>query len=113
MKGKNKAEDMDPKKQKKFEKEEKEFRKKFKYDGEIQVLYQVTIISPLNNKKWSGKDLPLKAGEKLDVIVKAQDDKLICRNEEGKFGYVSTSHVVDDGEIYDDIGGDDCIYDND
>lgn len=30
MKGKNKAEDMDPKKQKKFEKEEKEFRKKFK-----------------------------------------------------------------------------------
>ncbi|XP_044000118.1 FYN-binding protein 1 isoform X2 [Gambusia affinis] len=113
MKGKNKAEDMDPKKQKKFEKEEKEFRKKFKYDGEIQVLYQVTIISPLNNKKWSGKDLPLKAGEKLDVIVKAQDDKLVCRNEEGKFGYVSTSHVVDDGEIYDDIGGDDCIYDND
>ncbi|XP_014886220.1 FYN-binding protein isoform X2 [Poecilia latipinna] len=113
MKGKNKAEDMDPKKQKKFEKEEKEFRKKFKYDGEIQVLYQVTIISPLNNKKWSGKDLPLKAGEKLDVIVKAQDDKMVCRNEEGKFGYVSTSHVVDDGEIYDDIGGDDCIYDND
>ncbi|XP_008422271.1 FYN-binding protein isoform X2 [Poecilia reticulata] len=113
MKGKNKAEDMDPKKQKKFEKEEKEFRKKFKYDGEIQVLYHVTIISPLNNKKWSGKDLPLKAGEKLDVIVKAQDDKMICRNEEGKFGYVSTSHVVDDGEIYDDIGGDDCIYDND
>ncbi|XP_023194566.1 FYN-binding protein 1 isoform X1 [Xiphophorus maculatus] len=113
MKGKNKAEDMDPKKQKKFEKEEKEFRKKFKYDGEIQVLYQVTIISPLNNKKWSGKDLPLKAGEKLDVIVKAQDDKLVCRNDEGKFGYVSTGHVVDDGEIYDDIGGDDCIYDND
>ncbi|XP_015238247.1 PREDICTED: FYN-binding protein isoform X1 [Cyprinodon variegatus] len=113
MKGKNKAEDMDPKKQKKFEKEEKEFRKKFKYEGEIKVLSQVTITSTLNVKKWSGKDLPVKAGEELDVIVKAQGDKLICRNEEGKFGYVSTSHVVDDGEIYDDIGGDDCIYDND
>ncbi|XP_047228755.1 FYN-binding protein 1 isoform X2 [Girardinichthys multiradiatus] len=113
MKSKSKTEDMDPKKQKKFEKEEKEFRKKFKYDGEIQVLYQVTITSSLNNKKWGGKDLLVKAGEKLDVIVKAQDGKLLCRNEEGKFGYVSTGHVVDDGEIYDDIGGDECIYDND
>ncbi|XP_012731878.2 FYN-binding protein 1 isoform X1 [Fundulus heteroclitus] len=113
MKGKGKAEDMDPKKQKKFEKEEKEFRKKFKYEGEIKVLYQVTIISPLNNKKWGGKDLPVKAGEKLDVICKSQDDKLLCRSDEGKFGHVSTSLIVDDGEIYDDIGGDDCIYDND
>ncbi|XP_072227779.1 FYN-binding protein 1 isoform X2 [Leuresthes tenuis] len=114
MRGKSKTEDMDPKKQKKFEKEEKDFKKKFKYEGEIQVLYQVTIVPSLTNKKWSGKELPVKAGEKLDVIVKAVDDKLICRNEDGKFGYVSTNHIVmDDGEIYDDIGGDDCIYDND
>ncbi|XP_061590252.1 FYN-binding protein 1 isoform X2 [Cololabis saira] len=114
MKAKNKTEDMDPKKQKKFEKEEKEFRKKFKYEGEIQVLYQVSIVPMLNNKKWTWKDLPLKGGEQLDVIVKPEDDKLICRNEDGKFGCVSTSHIVnDDGEIYDDIGGDECIYDND
>uniref|UniRef100_A0A1A8LC41 FYN binding protein n=2 Tax=Nothobranchius TaxID=28779 RepID=A0A1A8LC41_9TELE len=115
MKGRNKAEDTDPKKQKKFEKEEKDFRKKFKYEGEIKVLNQVNIIPTLNQKKWSGKDLPVKAGEKLDVIDKAHDDKWICRNEDGKLGYVSTSHIVnaDDGEIYDDIGVDDCIYDND
>uniref|UniRef100_UPI0037E7C536 FYN-binding protein 1 isoform X2 n=1 Tax=Semicossyphus pulcher TaxID=241346 RepID=UPI0037E7C536 len=113
LKGKSKTEDMDSKKQKKFEKEEKDFRKKFKYEGEIQVLYQVNIIPTLNNKKWGGKDLQVKAGEKLDVIVKAVDNKLICRNEEGKFGYVSTSHIdTEDGDIYDDIG-DDCIYDND
>ncbi|XP_070845838.1 FYN-binding protein 1 isoform X2 [Chaetodon trifascialis] len=113
LKGKSKTEEMDPKKQKKFEKEEKEFRKKLKYEGEIQVLYQVTIVPTLTNKKWAGKELPVKAGEKLDVIVKAVDNKLICRNEEGKFGYVSTSHIVmDDGDIYDDVG-DDCIYDND
>ncbi|TKS84575.1 FYN-binding protein [Collichthys lucidus] len=80
-----KKNDEDSKKQKKFEKEEKEFRKKFKYEGEIQVLYQVDIIPTLNNKKWSGKELPVKAGEKLDVIVKAADNKLICRNEEGKY----------------------------
>ncbi|XP_071322194.1 FYN-binding protein 1 isoform X2 [Trachinotus anak] len=113
LKGKSKTEEVDPKKQKKFEKEEKDFRKKFKYDGEIQVLYQVNIVHTLTNKKWTGKELPVKAGEKLDVIVKAVDNKLICRNEEGKFGYVSTSHIaMDDGDIYDDIG-DDCIYDND
>ncbi|XP_020485592.2 FYN-binding protein 1 isoform X1 [Labrus bergylta] len=113
LKSKRQTEELDSKKQKKFEKEEKDFRKKFKYDGEIQVLYQVNIIPTLNNKKWGGKDLQVRAGEKLDVMVKAVDDKLICRNEDGKFGYVLTSHIVnDDGDIYDDIG-DDCIYDND
>ncbi|XP_045548132.1 FYN-binding protein isoform X1 [Salmo salar] len=112
-KAKGKAEDKDTKKLKKFEKEEKEFRKKFKYDGEIQVLYQVTIVSTLANKKWRSKDLLLRPGETLDVIVKPVDNKLICRNKEGKFGYVLTSHiVVEDADIYDDIG-DDCIYDND
>nr|XP_020461598.1 FYN-binding protein isoform X2 [Monopterus albus] len=113
LKGKSKTEEMDPKKQKKFEKEEKDFRKKFKYDSEIRVLYQVTVVNTLTNKKWSGKELPIKAAEKLDVIAKAVDNKLICRNDEGKFGYVSTSHIdMDDGDIYDDIG-DECIYDND
>uniref|UniRef100_A0A8C6LIT3 FYN binding protein b n=1 Tax=Nothobranchius furzeri TaxID=105023 RepID=A0A8C6LIT3_NOTFU len=87
MKGRNKAEDTDPKKQKKFEKEEKDFRKKFKYEGEIKVLNQVNIIPTLSQKKWSGKDLPVKAGEKLDVIDKAHDDKWICRNEDGKRKY--------------------------
>ncbi|XP_064833792.1 FYN-binding protein 1-like isoform X3 [Oncorhynchus masou masou] len=112
-KTKGKAEDKDPKKLKTLEKEEKEFRKKFKYDGEIQVLYQVTIVSTLANKKWSSKDLLLRPGETLDVIVKPVDNKLICRNEEGKFGYVLTSHiVVEDADIYDDIS-DGCIYDND
>ncbi|XP_067279693.1 FYN-binding protein 1 isoform X2 [Pseudorasbora parva] len=99
----------DPKKQKKFEKEEKEFRKKFKYDGEIQVLYQATIAT---SKKGSGKDLAVQAGETVDVISKSDPDKFICRNKEGKFGYVSPSNIQPDEEVYDDIG-DDCIYDND
>ncbi|XP_056587621.1 FYN-binding protein 1 isoform X2 [Triplophysa dalaica] len=99
----------DPKKQKKFEKEEKDFRKKFKYDGEIHVLHQVTVAS---GKKGSGKDLPVQAGEILDVISKSDPDKFICRNKEGKFGYVALSNIQQDEEVYDDIG-DDCIYDND
>lgn len=51
------------------------------FDGEIQVLYQVTIIS---NKKGSGKDLAVQAGDILDVITNLDNDKLICRNKEGK-----------------------------
>uniref|UniRef100_I3J6Z5 FYN binding protein b n=1 Tax=Oreochromis niloticus TaxID=8128 RepID=I3J6Z5_ORENI len=99
---KTKVEEMDPKKQKKFEKEEKEFRKKFKYEGEIQVLYQVNVIHNLTNKKWSGKELPVKAGEALDVIAKAVDNKLICRNEDGNTDLFV--FVYSDGDIYDDIG---------
>ncbi|TRY99401.1 hypothetical protein DNTS_002013 [Danionella cerebrum] len=99
----------DPKKQKKFEKEEKDFRKKFKYDSEIHVLHQATITS---TKKGSGKDLAVQAGEIVDVISKSDPEKLICRNKEGKFGYVSESNIQVNDEVYDDIG-DDCIYDND
>ncbi|KAL2100030.1 hypothetical protein ACEWY4_004424 [Coilia grayii] len=81
---KPKGEEKDTKKQKKWEKEEKEFRKKFKFEGEIQTLYKVTILSSLSCKKWGGKDLPLTPGETLDVIIKAVDNKLVCRNSEGK-----------------------------
>ncbi|XP_068072130.1 FYN-binding protein 1 isoform X4 [Danio rerio] len=109
MKSKQSKVHDDPKKQKKFEKEEKEFRKKFKYDGEIQVLHQATIAT---SKKGSGKDLAVQAGETVDVISKSDPDKFICRNKEGKFGYVSLSNIQTDDEVYDDIG-DDCIYDND
>ena len=60
----------------------------FQYEGEIQVLNQVTIAPTLTNKKWSGKELAVRAGEKLDVIVNAVDNKLICRNDEGKCEYL-------------------------
>ncbi|XP_035291670.1 FYN-binding protein 1 isoform X1 [Anguilla anguilla] len=113
MKSKCKTEERDPKKQKKFEKEEKEFRKKFKFDGEIQVLHQVTIVSTLTTRKWGSKDLPLKPGEKIDVIVEPSNDKLIGRNQEGKIGYVSVGNIIpEDADIYDDVG-EGCTYDND
>lgn len=54
------------------------------YEGEIRVLYQVTVIPTLTNKKWASKELAVKAGEVVDVIAKAEEDKLICRSEEGK-----------------------------
>lgn len=52
------------------------------------MLYQVNITPTLTNKKWGVKELPVKAGERLDVIVKAVDNKLVCRNEEGKCEYL-------------------------
>ncbi|XP_072562730.1 FYN-binding protein 1-like [Paramormyrops kingsleyae] len=113
LKPKGKLEEKDPKKQKKFEKEEKDFRKKFKYTGEITVMYQVTVVPVLTSKKWGNKDLPLKPGEIIDVITKPVDNKLIGRNQDGKFGYVSTSNILQgDTDVYDDVG-EGCIYDND
>uniref|UniRef100_A0A671QL33 FYN binding protein a n=1 Tax=Sinocyclocheilus anshuiensis TaxID=1608454 RepID=A0A671QL33_9TELE len=97
---------MDPKKKKKFEKEEKEFRKKFKYNAEIKVLYQATVLQSLSIKKFGNKDLPVKPGEIIDVIVHPGDDKLIGRNSEGKSSYF-LSHFLSslrDASVYDDIG---------
>ncbi|KAK1345354.1 hypothetical protein QTO34_014065 [Cnephaeus nilssonii] len=97
----------------KTRKEEKDFRKKFKYDGEIRVLYSTTVVPSLTSKKWGNRELQVKPGESLEVIQNTDDTKVLCRNDEGKYGYVLRSYLVDnDGEIYDDIA-DGCIYDND
>ncbi|XP_063279109.1 FYN-binding protein 1 isoform X2 [Prinia subflava] len=110
--GKPKSDEKDMQKLKKMEKEEKEFRKKFKFDGEIKVLYSTTTVQELSQKRWGYKDLQIKPGESLDIIESTDDTKVLCRNQEGKYGYVLRSNLVqNDGEIYDDVG-DDCIYDN-
>lgn len=54
------------------------------FEGEIQVLYDVTIDPTLDSKKWGNKDLQLKPGEVIDVIVKPTNGKLIGRNRDGK-----------------------------
>ncbi|XP_040276880.1 FYN-binding protein 1 isoform X4 [Bufo bufo] len=113
VKPSNLGNSLDLKAIKKLEKEEKEFRKKFKFTGDIRILSSVQVVTSLAAKKWGSKDLPLKPGETLDVIQHANDTTLLCKNNEGKYGYVSKSNIIDDdGEIYDDIG-ENCIYDND
>ncbi|KAL7838991.1 hypothetical protein SRHO_G00256490 [Serrasalmus rhombeus] len=107
-----KTEEMDAKKKKKFEKELKEFRKKFKYDKEIQVLYEVTVLPVLACKKFGGKDLVIKPGDVISVITEPKDGKVIARNSDGKFGFVSVSNFQQDSDVYDDVG-EDCVYDND
>ncbi|XP_075582600.1 FYN-binding protein 1 isoform X3 [Pelecanus crispus] len=111
--GKCTSDEKDAQKLKKIEREEKEFRKKFKFEGEIKVLYSTTVAQDLPQRRWGPKDLQVKPGESLEIIESTDDTKVLCRNEEGKYGYVLRSNLVEnDGEIYDDIG-DDCIYDND
>ncbi|XP_021236425.1 FYN-binding protein isoform X6 [Numida meleagris] len=111
--GKGKSDEKYPQKLKMMEREEKEFRKKFKFEGEIKVLYSTTTVQDLPQRKWGSKDLQIKPGETLEIIQSTDDTKVLCRNEEGKYGYVLRSNLVqNDGEIYDDIG-EDCIYDND
>lgn len=46
MKGRNKTEEMDPKKQKKLEKEEKDFRKKFKVCVSVMSLNMFILLLP-------------------------------------------------------------------
>nr|XP_028604949.1 FYN-binding protein 1 isoform X4 [Podarcis muralis] len=109
-----KSDDRDSQKLKKMEKEEKEFRKKFKYEGDIRVLYTTTISRAPSAKKRGSKDLQVKPGDSVEVIKNVDDTKVLCRNEEGKYGYVRRSCIVDDDEeIYDDIADEGCIYDND
>uniref|UniRef100_A0AAY4DBV8 Helically-extended SH3 domain-containing protein n=1 Tax=Denticeps clupeoides TaxID=299321 RepID=A0AAY4DBV8_9TELE len=58
--------------------------RKRQYTGGISVLYQVAVNPTLTTKKWSRKELPLKPGEMIDVIIKLQNNKLVGRNTEGK-----------------------------
>lgn len=111
--GKYKSDEKDAQKFKNTEREEKQFRKKFKFEGEIKVIYSTTAVQDLPQRRRGSRDLQVKPGESLEIIESTDDTKVLCRNGEGKYGYVLRSDLVqNDGEIYDDIG-DDCIYDND
>ncbi|XP_069835491.1 FYN-binding protein 2 isoform X2 [Dendropsophus ebraccatus] len=74
---------------KKFAKEEKTFRDKFKYEGEIKVLNIATIneLAPLSPK--NKLELAVKPGETVEIIDITKEDQIICRNFSGKYGYVS------------------------
>ncbi|XP_058257838.1 FYN-binding protein 1 isoform X3 [Hemibagrus wyckioides] len=104
----------DPRRSKKLEKEEKEFRKKFKFEGPIHVLCCMMVDPNANIKKGSGKDLTVVKGEILEVIQQTNEKKVLCRNDQGKYGYVPRHYLLhEENEIYDDIDNMTDIYDND
>ncbi|XP_043984466.1 FYN-binding protein 1 [Gambusia affinis] len=95
-------------------KEEKELRKKFKYNGPLRVLRSMMVDPSCVIKKLGGKDLQVTQGEVVDVIEETNSKKFLCRNRFGKYGYVSKSILLAmEGDIYDDVDYPDDVYDND
>ncbi|NXX21111.1 PRAM protein, partial [Podargus strigoides] len=70
------------KKCKKEEKEDREFQKKFKFEGSINVLTQMMVDPAAMEKRGGGKNLPLKRGEILDVIQFTNQEQILCRNSQ-------------------------------
>ncbi|KAM6217051.1 FYN-binding protein 2 [Rhynchocyon petersi] len=77
--------------EKKMRKEEKLFRERFEYDKEIIVIN--TAVACSNNSRKGLFDLPVSPGEELDVIDITEQNLVICRNSEGKYGYVLIDHL--------------------
>ncbi|NWY02379.1 FYB2 protein, partial [Nothoprocta ornata] len=69
-------------KSKKMAKEEKLFRETFMYDKEIRVLGSAVAQRSVPSERRL--DLPVTAGEQLDVIDTTRGSTVICRNAEGK-----------------------------
>ncbi|NXC03410.1 FYB2 protein, partial [Orthonyx spaldingii] len=78
-------------KSKKMEKEEKLFRETFMYDKEIRVLARATAERSVPSQRRV--DLPLTAGEQLEVIDAMRGRAVICRNAQGRYGYVLVEHL--------------------
>ncbi|NXI35941.1 FYB2 protein, partial [Galbula dea] len=78
-------------KSKKMEKEEKFFRETFMYNKEIKVISRATAECSVPSKRRV--DLPVTAGEQLDVIDVTEGKAVICRNSEGRYGYVLVEHL--------------------
>ncbi|NXP12561.1 FYB2 protein, partial [Thinocorus orbignyianus] len=78
-------------KSKKMENEEKIFRETFMYDKDINVINRATATCSVPSTRRA--DLPLTAGEQLDVIDVTEGSAVICRNSEGRYGYVLVEHL--------------------
>ncbi|KAM6458372.1 FYN-binding protein 2 [Liasis olivaceus] len=76
----------------KMSKEEQSFRERFMYTKEITVIN--TAVAHCSNTPARGNlDLRISPGEQLEVIDITEGNQLICRNSEGKYGYVLLEHL--------------------
>ncbi|KAK9404205.1 hypothetical protein NXF25_009032 [Crotalus adamanteus] len=76
----------------KMTKEEQSFRERFMYNKEITVIN--TAVAHCSNTPIGGNlDLRILPGEQLEVIDITEGNQLICRNSEGKYGYVLLEHL--------------------
>ncbi|XP_034271064.1 FYN-binding protein 2 isoform X3 [Pantherophis guttatus] len=76
----------------KMTKEEQSFRERFMYNKEITVIN--TAVAHCSNTPIRGNlGLRILPGEQLEVIDITEGNQLICRNSEGKYGYVLLEHL--------------------
>ncbi|XP_059503873.1 FYN-binding protein 2-like isoform X3 [Stegostoma tigrinum] len=73
---------------------EQEFREKFNYTKEIVVENIAVVEQNAVKEKKGSLYLPIKSGEKLDVIDIGEGNQIICRNSDGKYGYVHVRHLT-------------------
>ncbi|XP_039942582.1 PML-RARA-regulated adapter molecule 1 [Hirundo rustica] len=89
---------------KKEEKIDKEFQKKFKFEGSINVLTRMMVDPAITEKRGGAKNLPLRRGEILDVIQFTNEEQILCRNSQRRYGYVPQAVMLPlDTDIYDDV----------
>ncbi|CAK6445209.1 unnamed protein product [Pipistrellus nathusii] len=93
------------KKIRKAEKAEKEFRKKFKFEGEIVIQTKMMIDPNAKTRRGGGKHLGIRRGEILEVIEYTNKEEMLCRDTKGKYGYVPRIALLPlETEVYDDVG---------
>ncbi|XP_051028710.1 PML-RARA-regulated adapter molecule 1 [Acomys russatus] len=89
----------------KAEKAEREFRKKFKFEGEIVIHTKMMIDPNAKTRRGGGKHLGIRRGEILEVIEFTSNDEMLCRDPKGKYGYVPRTALLPlETEVYDDVG---------
>ncbi|XP_059243620.1 PML-RARA-regulated adapter molecule 1 [Mustela nigripes] len=89
----------------KAEKAEREFRKKFKFEGEIVIHTRMMIDPNAKTRRGGGKYLGIRRGEILEVIEFTNKDEMLCRDTKGKYGYVPRTALLPlETEVYDDVG---------
>ncbi|XP_015670516.1 FYN-binding protein 2 isoform X3 [Protobothrops mucrosquamatus] len=76
----------------KMTKEEQSFRERFMYNKEITVI-NTAVVHCSNTPIRGNLDLRILPGEQLEVIDITEGNQLICRNSEGKYGYVLLEHL--------------------
>ncbi|XP_008247354.1 PML-RARA-regulated adapter molecule 1 [Oryctolagus cuniculus] len=89
----------------KAEKAEREFRKKFKFEGEIVVHTRMMIDPNAKTRRGGGRHLGIRRGEILEVIEFTSQEEMLCRDPKGKYGYVPRTALLPlETEVYDDVG---------
>ncbi|XP_028377187.2 PML-RARA-regulated adapter molecule 1 isoform X2 [Phyllostomus discolor] len=88
----------------KAEKAEREFRKKFKFEGEIVIQTRMMIDPNAKTRRGGGKHLGIRRGEILEVIEFTNKEEMLCRDTKGKYGYVPRIALLPlETEVYDDV----------